>query len=216
MRIIIAIMVLFCCAVNAHADGPQLFKDFSFGQPRAEIAKMKGVIPCNDLEKGALCRDKQSFAGNDKWGQGFVFDGGNLSMVILKTRFDHQRFAQTMGVVANNGYSIVALRSGTDKCDVLNVIHAKGKDAVSSAVSEFEAAAINGRDNLIYTFVANDTVKQCGKTSTNYPDLVRCAPENMRAVEMELSATTLYVRFVAPKAAQATMQKLASEQVESF
>ena len=216
MRIILAIMVLCCCAVNALADGPQLFKEFSYGQPRAEIAQIKGVIPCNDLEKGALCRDKQTFAGNDKWGQGFVFSDGRLSTVVLKTRFDEKRFAQTMGVVANNGYSIVALRSGTDKCDVLNVIHTKGKDSVNSAVSEFEAAAINGRDNLIYTFVANDTVKQCGKISTNYPDLVRCAPENMRAVEMELSANTLYVRFVAPKAVQSTMQKLASEQTESF
>ena len=216
MRIILAIMVLCCCAVNAHAEGPQLFKDFSYGQPRAEIAKIKGVIPCNDLEKGALCRDKQSFAGNDTWGQGFVFSDGRLSTVVLKTRFDEKRFAQTMGAVANNGYSIVVLRSGTDKCDVLNVIHTTGKGAVSSAVSEFESAAINGRDSLIYTFVANDTVKQCGKTSTNYPDLVQCAPETMRAVEMELSANTLYVRFVAPKADQATLKKLASEQTESF
>lgn len=216
MRIIVAVMLLCCCAANAYADGPQLFKDFSFGQPRAEIAKIKGMIPCNDLKKGALCRDKQSFAGNDKWGQGFVFDGDSLSMVVLKTRFDDKRLVQTMGTVANNGYAITVLRSGTDSCDVLNVMHSQGKAAIGSAVGEFEAAAMHGSDNLIYTLVQNDTIKQCGKSSANYTDLIKCAPENMRAVEIELSGDTLFVRFLAPKAAFANMQKLADEQKESF
>lgn len=216
MRIIIAAMLLCCCTVNAYADGPQLFKDFSFAQPRAEISKIKGMTPCNDLKKDALCRDKQSFAGNDKWGQGFLFDDGTLSMVILKTRFDDKRLVQTMGTVANNGYSVAVLRSGTDSCDVLNVVHSQGKDAVGSAVGEFEAAALNGSDHLIYTLVQNDTIKQCGKTSASYTDLIKCAPENMRAVEIELSGETLFVRFLAPKAAFANMQKLAGKQKESF
>lgn len=216
MRIIITVMILFCCAANAHADGPQLFKEFSYGQPHSEIANIKGMTPCNDLDKGALCRNRQSFAGNDKWKQGFVFDDGKLSMVILKTRANEKRFVQAMGAVANNGYSVAVLRSGMDSCDVLNVIHTKGKDAVGDIVNEFEAAALNGGNNLIYTFVQKDTVRQCGKISATYQDLVRCAPETMRAVEMELSGETLYVRFVAPKALLARMQHLASGQKESF
>lgn len=216
MKILFFVLAVTLCSGTALAEGPQLFKEFSFGQPRAEISKIKGVTPCNDLEKDALCRDKQSFAGNDKWKQGFVFDDGKLSMVILKTRANEKRFVQAMGAVANNGYSVSVLRSGMDSCDVLNVIHTKGKDAVDDIVNEFEAAALNGGDSLIYTFVQRDTVRQCGKTSVNYPELVKCAPENMRAVEMELSGETLYVRFVAPKALLARMQHLASGQKESF
>ena len=216
MRIILAIMVLCCCAVNAHADGPQLFKDFYYGQPRADIAKIKGMVPCNDLQKGALCRDKQSFAGNDKWGQGFVFADGKLTTIVLKTKLDEQRAIKTMGAVSNNGYSLALMRSGSNSCDVINVIHTKGLEAVHSAVNGFEAAALNGSNNLIYTLVQNDVLTQCRKTSTNYADLVQCAPADLRVVDMELVNATLYVRFVAPKAAFASMKKLASEQNDPF
>lgn len=71
--LIIMVSLILACVLPAYAGGPTLFKEFSYGQPREEIQKLSGITPCDEVAAGALCRQKQSFAGYNDGDRGLVY-----------------------------------------------------------------------------------------------------------------------------------------------
>lgn len=215
MKIGVAVLVLLVWALPAYAAGPTLFKEFSYGQPRVEIQKLPGVTPCDDVEKGALCRQKQSFAGYDGWDQAFLFNDGKLTLVALAGPMDNTLYTKVLGVMTNNGFILAALQSGDKLFDFIRVLHEKGEKAAVAGLTAFEASALNGDTGLTYTFAAKDAMKGAAKLGS-YAQFVLNAPDSLRATEFEVSEDGMSVRFIAPKAALKDMKRQMEGQKESF
>lgn len=215
MRYFLAALLLMVCAFPAYAEGPALFKEFYYGQPRAEIEKLPGVISCDEIASGALCRQKQAFAGSSDWLQAFVFDKGKLSMVGLAGPVDGDLYTRVVGVMTNNGFIPTTLQSGDKMFDMFKALPEKGEKAAIAELTGFEAAALNGDAGLTYTFIPKDALKGATKYGS-YPQFVFNAPPSLRATELEISGDDMFVRFIAPRAALDDMKQQMESQKESF
>lgn len=213
--LIIMVSLILACVLPAYAGGPTLFKEFSYGQPREEIQKLSGITPCDEVAAGALCRQKQSFAGYNDWLQAFIFDNGKLSMVALAAPTDGDLYAKIMGVMTNNGFMPTALQSGDKMFDLIKAISEKGDKAAIAELGEFEITALNGDRGLVYTFAPKNALKGAAKYGS-YSQFAFNAPESLRATELELSGNEMFVRFIAPKAALNDMKQQMAGQKESF
>ncbi|MDE7371365.1 MAG: hypothetical protein K2N07_06440 [Desulfovibrio sp.] len=215
MRYLLAVLLVTVCAFPAYAEGPALFKEFSYGQPRAEVEKLPGVLPCDEIAPGALCRQNQSFAGSSDWLQAFVFDKGKLSMVALAGPASGDSYTKVVGVMTNNGFIPTTLQSGDKMFDMLKALPEKGEKAAIAELTAFEAAALNGDAGLTYTFIPKDALKGAAKYGS-YAQFVFNAPESLRATELELAGDEMFVRFIAPRAALNDMKQQMESQKESF
>lgn len=215
MRYLLAVLLVAACVFPAYAEGPALFKEFSYGQPREDVQNLPGVIPCDEIAPGALCRQNQSFAGSGDWLQAFVFDKGKLSMVALAAPVDGDLYTRVVGVMTNNGFIPTTLQSGDKMFDMLKTLPEKGEKAAIAELTEFEAAALNGDTGLTYTFIPKDALKGAAKYGS-YAQFVFTAPESLRATELELAGDEMFVRFIAPRAALNDMKQQMESQKESF
>ena len=214
MKILLFVLAITLCSGTAFAEGPQLFKDFSFGQPRADLLQKAGMVPCDEVEKEALCREGQKFAGFSDWEQLFLFRGGKLSLVALTGPTDDDRYVKTIGTITNNGFIPAVLQSGDKYFDFIKEVKEKGK-AAAADLATFEAAALNGASGLTFTFIEKADAKGAAKTGS-FISFIGAAPQTLRAVEVEIAGDDMYVRFLAPKAALADQKKQIEEQKESF
>lgn len=214
MKILLFVLAITLCSGTAFAEGPQLFKEFSYGQPQFELRKKDGMSPCEDAEKNALCREGQSFAGFSDWEQIFFFREGGLSLVALVGPAEAERYTNVVGTITNNGFIPAVLQSGDKYFDFIKEVKEKGK-AAAADLAAFEAAALNGTSGLTYTFIEKADAKGAAKTGS-FISFVGAAPESLRVVEVEAMGGDMYVRFLAPKAALADQQKQMEKQKESF
>lgn len=215
MKYLLALLLVVVCVCPSYAEGPALFKEFSYGQPREAIQKLPGVMPCDEIAQGALCRQKQSFAGFSDWLQAFVFDKEKLSMVVLAGPVDGDLYTRVVGVMTNNGFIPMTLQSGDKMFDMLKALPEKGQKAAIAELTAFEAAALNGDAGLTYTFIPKDALKGAAKYGS-YAQFIFNAPESLRATELELAGDEMFVRFIAPRAALNDMKQQMESQKENF
>ena len=214
MKILLFLLSLIW-AMPAWAAGPTLYKEFSYGQPRAEILQLPGVQACDEVEKGALCRSRQAFAGYDGWQQAFLFSGDKLAVVALAGPTSETLYTSLFGVMHNNEFFTVVLQSDDKVFDFARAIHERGFDAAAGELAQFEVEALNSSESLTYTLLPKDALKAAGKAGS-YPLYARQAPTSLRATEIVVRGDTLAVRFLAPAAALRDMQERMDSQKESF
>lgn len=200
MRYALIVLGLLLCCGDAFAGGPQLFKEFSYGQTRGDILKTSGIFPCDSVREGALCREAQSFSGLNDWAQILVFENGKLTLVGLSGDAKANRLQKVATTLVSGGFLPLVLQSGDKHFDGISVIRKRGAKAFDEEFGAFESAALNGREPLIYTFAKTEQVKGAGSAAT-YIEVVRNAGVDMRAVEVEATKSRVIVRFLAPKAA---------------
>lgn len=220
LNLIVVALVLFASlsfAARANGDNILLYKDFFFSQPRADIQKIPGVKTCDNFEAGALCRERQPFAGFD-WLQAFTFLDNNLVQVTLVEDFSQDRYVKVVGAIHNNGLFLAHLQSGAQAFDFAAHAKSKGKDAAVQAMNIFEKRGLND-GQVIYTFIPNDTVPIL-RDAGSFAGFLPKSPGNMRTVEMEIrediGGPWIAIRFFATKAAEKLMGQKIIKSKDSF
>lgn len=156
-------------AMPAWAAEPTLYKEFSYGQSRAEIQRLPGVYACDEVDTGALCRSQQSFASFDGWEQIFLFSNDKLVVVALAADTSESLYTNVFGVMHNNGFFTVVMQAGNKVFDF------------AQAIREYsvEAALLNDSAPLTYTMCPKEAVKAASKVgSFSRPEGPGIAPGN--------------------------------------
>lgn len=213
MKILLFLLSLIW-AMPAWADGPALFKDFSYGQLRTEIQQLPDIYACDDVQEGALCRSQQSFANYDGWEQIFLFTNDKLDVVVL---FDdtNKNLYNITGVLTNSHYFAAVIQAGDKIFDFIQAINEHGFESAVAKLTQTETAFLNGNDSVTYTFCPANILKSA-ITAGNFSNYLLKAPTSLRATEVIVSNDSLTVRFLAPVAALHDIRKQMNSQTESF
>jgi hypothetical protein len=206
-------MIVVLCVSPSRAEDIPLYKEYSFGQSKAEIKAMKGVVSCGQNQSNTLCLGGQPFAGFS-WVQVFSFRSDKLVQVDLRGGFSPEKYTRTTGAILNNGYVPVHLQSGNHEFDFFAEAKARGKDVATASLYKFEQQALD-HGHIRYTFIPKSITGLASKSDT-FANFIQDSPEDMRTVEMEikddLSRPWIAVRFFAVKA---TRQLVGAEMLKS-
>ena len=189
----------------------KLYKDYFFGQQRAEIQQIPGMRQCD--QTGDLCLPGQPFAGYS-WVQRFAFFDGQLVQVTLVGKLDQGRYYKAFGAILNNGYLPVILQSGDHTFDFLAVAHASGKDAAVHGLNDFEQKALRA-GHVLYTLIPNDAIPLAKEDDSFSSFLLHCPPD-MRTVEVEVRDAWMAVRFFVAQKARKVMSSDMMQSKDSF
>lgn len=211
---ILLILLSFIWAIPAWADGPALFKTFSYGQLRTEIQQLPDVYACDDIKTGALCRSQQSFANVDDWEQIFLFTNNKLDIVALVDD-TNENLNNIIGVLTNNNYFPAVIQAGDKIFDVIQAINEHGFESALAKLSQTEASYLNTNDSVTYTYCPVDILKSA-ITAGNFSKYIMKAPTSLRITEVIVSSDSLVVRFLAPVASLNDIKKQMNNQTESF
>lgn len=216
-RLVVALLLMLVIpSVAFTEDTVPLFKEFYYGQSKADIQKKNGIQPCEEAGEGALCLSSQPFAGAPDWEQLFIFEGDRLVMVALVNDLTESLYTRTVGAVSGNNFLPIVMQSGSRYFDLIAEVRAKGQTEAQNEFAQFEASALNEGNGLTYTFVDSDSLKSVAKKSSGFSDFIQKVSLNLRGVEIEVSNEFIYVRFLAPKKALLKMREDMKAQKESF
>ena len=214
MRILCLVAVFLLAATSVSAVPPQLYKNYSYGQPRTALLGKDGLVECDNVAKDALCRDRQKFAGYADWIQALVFENGKLAMVALSGAVSSDRYTKVAGVLTNGGFLPLAMQSGDKIFDGLAILRSKGGKAYERDFGAVEVAALNSGQPLTYTFVPVEAVQK--STASTYAELVQQSAPDLRAAELRVDAEHVIVRFLAPTLALKDLLEKLQGQKENF
>lgn len=202
-------------AMPAWAAGPTLYKEFSYGQSRAEIQRLPGVYACDEVDTGALCRSQQSFASFDGWEQIFLFSNDKLVVVALAADTSESLYTNVFGVMHNNGFFTVVMQAGNKVFDFAQAIREYSVEAAAAKLTQTEAALLNDSAPLTYIMCPKEAVKAASKVGS-FSLYAQKAPVSLRATEVIISSELMMVRFLAPVAALHDMKRQMDSQKERF
>lgn len=214
MKVLLLLLSLIW-AMPAWAAGPTLYKEFSYGQSRAEIQQLPGVYACDEVDTGALCRSQQSFASFDGWEQIFLFSNDKLVVVALAADTSESLYTNVFGVMHNNGFFTVVMQAGNKVFDFAQAIREYGVEAAATKLTQTEAAFLNDSAPAYLHHVpqgGRESSQQGGQFQPLRPEGSGIAPGNRSHHQQR----AMMVRFLAPVAALHDMRRQMDSQKERF
>jgi hypothetical protein len=193
----------------ASADNVKLYKHYTFGMSKDKIKKEANVYDCSkDFEQGALCKDKQSFVG-ENIDLGFRFINNKLVTVVLFTEFTNENYIKFIGAL-NSKFQLLTMESNQKKIDFLVQMKKYKRGVFLKNITDFEQNGLSN-GNIKYSFIDKNVFLKLGKSSSNITDLVMKASEDIRAVEYIITedGNNAYglIQFSAPKKSLALLKK---------
>lgn len=198
--------VVMWCGMAA-AETVPLYKDYVYGMPRADVAKVPGVGACPDTEDpAALCREGESFAG-ETWTQVFAFFEERLIAIKLVAQGMDNHFMAALNALNNTGDVVVEIKDAAGNVFDAFVEAPLAKDGQIYEQNQIKFAQDAVSTGAItYTYYSKDAFVPGGAPgASDRSDFLVSAPDSIRATELALVSTaysaTVIVRFLAPKLA---------------
>lgn len=217
MKIFFITACIFAFLVSpASADqNPKIYKDFYYGMPIAEVAKVSGATPCEEAElQGNLCIESVNFGGLE-WGQVFLIEDDKLVSVMLAGEDSEDTFSTLTNVLKNSGYFMVMGVNGNSTIDTIALM-SQGKDVLVNKAIEFFS---QDYESMTCVFLENSLIKEVNKkvkTLNSLGTLLMNAPSDAREIEITRDNESMIIQFCLPLFTNHEMEEKVSQLKESF
>lgn len=212
---ITACIFAFLTSPASATQNPKIYKDFYYGMPISEVAKVSGANPCEDEElQGHLCIESVNFGGLE-WEQVFLIEDDKLGGVILVGEDSEDTFVALANVLNNSGYSIAFAVNGNNTLDTIALM-SQGKDVLTNKVIEFFSQEY---ESITCAFLENSLVKEVKKkvkTVNGFGTLIMNAPLDTREIDITRDNESMIVQFCLPVFARHKSEDKANQLKESF
>lgn len=207
-KIIFKITIIMCLTSIAYAGNTRLYKQYVFGMSRKEIKQDKKVYDCSkSFEQGALCKDREKFAGEDM-AISFRFLNNKLVAVVLLPEFTNENYIKFSSALVSK-FQLASIQNEQKKVDLLLQFKKNGKDMALKNIADVEQIGLSN-GNIKYVFIDKNIFLKLAKTSSSIVDLTMKADRNMRVVEYVVfeDENTKYglIQFAAPNRTRELMK----------
>ena len=175
-----------------------LYKEFYFGQTKAEIQRMPGFVFCGTDAIDALCRPRQSFA-DEQWTQVLVFTDEKLIRVALTGPYSNKRETNALGVIVSNDFIPLFVKTQDGRSyDYYQALKMKKTEVAEKEYQDFVIQAATLGKITVY-FLQDNAVQGIQES---FNSLIDNAHDHTRSIEVDLNAvatkTEVSIRFLYP------------------
>ena len=213
------LLTLFSLAVlngTAWAEGPQLFKQFYYGMPKAEVAQVSGATACEEMDlMGDLCMPGTVPFGGEEWEQVFVMDPEEkLSQVLLVQEANADVLDSMINVISGAGFIPVYLVADEEQLDIFSYASQGKQNELNERIMEI---LVNEPEEFSYTFLETKGLAKIKKSKLkNFLSVISSAPIDIRAVEAAMDNDLLVLNFSMPLMEQRDEARRSKHVQESF
>lgn len=197
-------------------EQPSLYKGYRYGMPKAEVARLSGAVPCEDIDMaGHLCVPGDVDFGSLSWEQVFLMDAeARLVSVLLAKEPEEGDFDKVARIMDQNGFLNLYIVADDAQVDLLAYLSQNKREELAARVMEVFA---DSPESFDFCYVEGEALKKVAKKDRrNFLLMMANAPLDMRAVDVMQEDGILAVKFCLPLREAADEKRRMADISEKF
>ena len=200
MRLLLFLLPFF--SLLHAASAPQLFKEFSFGEPKQKVLEGMKTNGCVDPRgRDVLCIDDYRFL-DLSFRMVLFYEEEKLVSLVLTTEHTPENESLIYDTMGKKFFMVGMSNDRGEKLDIFALMKRALREnnfpLLKEKVETFKERS--GDSPITTSFLDKQTYFAIGKQCANIPDLMKNADEQSRSLDLSMKNRLIFLQFTCPVA----------------